>query len=78
MVDIVSKGIVYIHLFLVAMMAIAGLPQILIYTSMLCGVSGYLSIPLCEEQIQLEPPIGWKYRHLLGLGTVYFHSLCYL
>ena len=71
MVDIVSKGIVYMHLFLVALMAMVGTPQILLYTSLLWGVCSYMSIPLCEEWYFIELPSIWKYRHLLGLGVVY-------
>ena len=70
-VDIISKGIVCIHMFLVMMMVFAGFPRILIYTSLWWGVSGCLSIPLCEEQFNLVLPNIWKYRHLLGLGLVY-------
>lgn len=69
--DIVSKGIVYMHLFIVALMAFAELPQIMIYTSLLWGASGHMSIPLCEEQFDLELPSIWKYRHLAGLGIIY-------
>ena len=71
MVDIVSKGIVYMHLFFVALMAFAGLPKIVIYTSLLWGACGHMAIPLCEEQYYLELPSIWKYRHLFGLGVVY-------
>ena len=71
MVDIVSKGIVYIHLFIVALMALVGLPQIVIYTSLLWGFCGHMAIPLCEELYYLELPSIWKYRHLIGLGIVY-------
>ena len=74
-VDIVSKGIVYMHLFLVALMAFAGFPQIMIYTSLLWGACGYMSIPLTEEDFYLEIPALWKYRHLLGLGVCYMISL---
>lgn len=71
MVDIVSKGIVYVHLFLVAIMALAGFPQILIYTSLLWGACGHMAIPLCEEQFELVLLNVWKYRHLAGFGVVY-------
>ena len=70
-IDIVSKGIVYMHLFIVALMAIAGVPQIMLYTSLFWGACGHMAIPLCEEQFDLELPSIWKYRHLLGLGLFY-------
>ena len=73
-VDIVSKGIVYMHLFIVALMAMAGVPQIMLHTSLLWGACGHLAIPLCEEQFDLELPSIWKYRHLLGLGVCYMIS----
>ena len=69
-VDIVSKGIVYIHLFIVALMAFAGFPQILIYTSLLWGVCGHMSIPLCEEQYDWELSSIWKYKHLVGISII--------
>ena len=59
------------HLFIVALMAIAGVPQIMLYTSLLWGACGYMSIPLCEELFDLELPNIWKYRHLFGLSIVY-------
>ena len=70
-VDIVSKGIVYMHLFLVALMAFAGFPQIMINTSLLWGACGHLSIPLCEEHFDLELLSIWKYGNLIGLGMTY-------
>ena len=71
MVDIVSKGIVYMHLFIVALMAFVGVPQILLFTSLFWGGCSYMSIPLCEEWYFLELPSIWKYRHLFGLGIVF-------
>lgn len=70
-VDIISKGIVYMHLFIVTMLALAGFPQIIIYTSLLWGACGHLAIPLCEEFLNLELPSIWKYRILIGLGMLY-------
>jgi len=67
-VDIVSKGIVYMHMFFVALMAFAGLPQIVICTSLLWGVCGHMAIPLCEEQYYLQLPSIWKYKNFVGLG----------
>ena len=37
--DVVSNGIVYMHLFLVALMTIAGFPPIVIYISLLWGAA---------------------------------------
>ena len=71
MVDIVTKGIVYMHLFIVALMAMAGSPQILLYTSLLWGACGHMAIPLFEEFHNLELPSIWKYRILTGLGMLY-------
>ena len=74
-VDIISKGIVYMHLFIVALMAFAGFPQIMINTSLLWGFCGHMSIPLCEEKFDLELPSIWKYRNLVILGIVCFLNL---
>ena len=74
-VDIVSKGIVYIHLLMVALMRMAGFPQIVIYTSLLWGFCGYMSILLTEDPFNLELPSIWKYRHLVSFGVV-FHPTC--
>ena len=71
MVDIVSKGIVYMNFFIVVLMTVVGLPQIVIYTSLFWGACGHMAIPICEEQFDLELPSIWKYRHLIGLGIVY-------
>lgn len=68
-VDVVTKGNVYMHFFIVALMAMAGVPQILLYTSLLWGACGYMSIPLCEEQFDLVLPTIWEYRNLTGLGV---------
>ena len=62
------------HLFFVALMAFAGLPKIVIYTSLLWGFCCYMSIPLTEEEVYLEFPSLWPYRHLLGLGVCYMIS----
>ena len=71
MVDIVSKSIVYMHLFFVALMALAGFPQIVIYSSLIWGACGHMAIPLCEEQFDLKLPSIWEYKHLAGFGVVY-------
>ena len=71
MVDIVSKGIVYMHMFFVALMAFTGTPRILLYTSLFWGFCAHMAIPLCEELSDMELPRIWKYRHLIGLGIVY-------
>lgn len=63
------------HLFIVALMAMAGTPRILLYTSLLWGVCSFLAIPLCEKQFDLELPSIWKCRHLFGLGVCYMISL---
>lgn len=54
-VDNVSKGISLYVLVLSCsdgiLMVIAGFPQIIIYTSLLWGICGHLSIPLCERAV---------------------------
>lgn len=44
--DVVSNGIVYMHLFLVALMTIAGFPPIVIYISLLCGLRPHGALSL--------------------------------
>ena len=44
--DVVSNGIVYMHLFLVALMTIAGFPPIVIYISLLWGAAATSDLSL--------------------------------
>ena len=69
-VDIVSKSIVYIHLFIVTLMAIVGFPQIIIYISLLWVTCGHMSIPLCEQQLDIQLPNIWNCRNLAGLNVL--------
>ena len=68
--DIITKGIPFLHLAIVTAMVFAGVPRIFSYTALVWGVCCYMSILLCEEQFDLELPCIWKYRCLIGLGTV--------
>lgn len=65
--DVVSNGIVYMHLFLVALMTIAGFPPIVIYISLLWGAAATWR-SLFEGQFVLELPNQWNYRNMIGLG----------
>ena len=69
--DIVTKGIPYLHMAIVAVMVLAGVPRIFSYTALIWGACAIMSIPLTEEQFDLELPCIWKYRCLVGLGTVF-------
>ena len=72
--DIVTKGIPYLHMAIVTVMVFAGVPRIFSYTALLWGACAILSIPLTEEGFCLELPSLWRYRHLLGLGVCFMIS----
>ena len=75
--DIVSKGIPYLHMVVVTTMVFAGVPRIYTFTSLMWIGCAIMSIPLTEEEIHLELPNLWRYRHLLALGAYFliFHSV---
>jgi hypothetical protein len=73
--DIVTKGIPFLHMAIVAAMVLVGVPRIFSYTAMLWGACAIMSIPLTEEGFYLETPSLWRYRHLFGLGVCYMISL---
>lgn len=72
--DIVTKGIPYLHMAIVAVMVLSGVPRIFSYTALIWGVCSYMSIPLTEEGFYLDIPALWRYRHLFGLGVCYMIS----
>ena len=69
--DIVTKGIPYLHMAIVTVMVFAGVPRIFSYTALIWGACTIISIPLTEEDFYLETPSLWRYRHLLGLGVCF-------
>ena len=73
--DIVTKGIPYIHMAIVAVMVLSGVPRIFSYTALIWGSCVWVSIPLTEEGFYLEFPSLWRYRHLFGLGVYYMISM---
>ena len=73
--DIVTKGIPFLHMAIVAAMVFAGVPRIFSYTALIWGVCATMSIPLTEEGFSLKLPALWPYRHLLSLGVCYIISL---
>ena len=73
--DIVTKGIPYIHMAIVAVMVLSGVPKIYSYTALIWGSCVWVSIPLTEEGFYLEIPALWRYRHLFGLGVCLMISL---
>lgn len=73
--DIVTKGIPFLHMAIVAAMVLAGVPRIYSYTALIWGACAIMSIPLTEEGFYLETPSLWRYRHLFGLGVCYVISL---
>lgn len=73
--DIVTKGIPFLHMAIVAAMVLAGVPRIYSYTALIWGACAIMSIPLTEENIYLKIPALWRYKHLFGLGVCYVISL---
>ena len=72
--DIVTKGIPFFHMAIVASMVFAGAPRIFSYTALAWGACAIMSIPLTEEESSLELPASWPYRHLFALGVCYMIS----
>ena len=72
--DIVTKGIPFFHMAVVTVMVFAGVPRIFSYIALFWGACAIVSIPLTEEDIYLEIPALWRYRHLLALGVCYMIS----
>ena len=54
--DIVTKGIPFLHMAIVAAMVLAGVPRIYSYTAFIWGACAIISIPLTEEEFYLEIP----------------------
>ena len=69
--DIVTKGIPYLHMVIVAVMVLSGVPRIFSYTALIWGSCVWVSIPLTEEGFYLEIPDLWRYKHLFGLGVCF-------
>ena len=72
--DIVTKGIPFLHMAIVAAMVLAGVPRIYSYTALIWGACAIMSIPLTEENIYLKIPALWRYKHLFGLGICFMIS----
>ena len=72
--DIVSKGIPFLHMAIVVVMVLTGVPRIFSYTALIWGGCAIMSIPLTEEEFYLEFPSLWPYRHLFALGVCYMIS----
>ena len=73
--DIVTKGIPFLHMAIVAAMVLAGVPRIYSYTALIWGACAIMSIPLTEEEFYLEPHSLWRYRPVFGLGVYYMISM---
>jgi hypothetical protein len=72
--DIVTKGIPFLHMAIVVVLVLAGVPRILSYSALIWGFCCYMSIPLTEEDIYLEFPSLWPYRQLFALGICFMIS----
>ena len=72
--DIVSKGIPFLHMAIVVVMVLVGVPRIFSYTALIWGGCAIMSISLTEEEFYLEFPSLWSYRHLFALGVCFMIS----
>lgn len=72
MVDINTKGIVCLHLFIVALMALVQVPHILLFSSLFWGVCCWFAIPITEEAYYIPIPSLWPYRVISSLGIINF------
>ncbi len=73
-IDIVTKGIPFLHMAIVVVMVLVGVPRIFSYTALVWGACGIMSIYLTEEESYLEIPALWRYRQLLGFGVCFMIS----
>lgn len=69
--DIVTKGIPFLHMAIVVVLVLAGAPRILSYSALIWGCCAWMSIPLTEEEFYLEFPSLWRYRHLFAIGVCF-------
>lgn len=72
--DVVTKGIPFLHMAVVAVMVLVGVPRIFTYTSLFWVYCAIMSIPLTEEELYIEVPPLWRYRHLFALGVFFLIS----
>jgi hypothetical protein len=72
--DVVTKGIPFLHMAIVTAMVLVGVPRIFSYTALIWGVCAIMAIPLTEEVFYLESPALWRYRHLFALGVCFWIS----
>ncbi len=72
--DVVTKGIPFFHMSVVAVMVLVGVPRIFNYTSLFWVYCAIMSIPLTEEELYIEVPPLWRYRHLFALGVFFLIS----
>ena len=70
-IDIVTKGIPFLHMAIVVVMVLVGVPRIFSYTALIWGGCAIMSIPLTEEDYYLEFPSLWPYRQLFALGVCF-------
>lgn len=69
--DIVTKGIPFLHMSIVVVMVLVGVPRILSYSALIWECCTWMSIPLTEEEFYLEIPSLWRYRHLFAIGVCF-------
>ena len=72
--DIVTKGIPFLHMAIVVVMVLAGVPHIFSFSALIWWSCAWLSIPLTEKEVYLEFPSLWSYRHIFALGVCFIIS----
>ena len=73
--DIVTKGIPFLHMAIVIVMVLAGVPRIFSFSALIWWSCAWMSIPLTEDEVSLDFPALWRYRHLFALGVCYMISM---
>ena len=70
--DIVTKGIPFLHMAIVTAMVFAGVPRIFSYTAMLWGACGIMSIPLTGGRVLLGIPLLMAIQTSVWLGNLLY------
>ena len=73
--DIVTKGIPFLHMAIGVVMVLAGVLRIFSFSALIWWSCAWMSIPLTEDEVYLEIPALWPYRHLFALGVCYMISM---
>jgi len=70
--DIVTKGIPYLHMAIVTVMVFASVPRIFSYTALIWGCCAIMSISLPEEDFYLEFPTPMAIQAPVRFGSLFY------